>query len=306
MSNLGAASSGAQKKGSLRFVLSLVFWPGLLTLALVATGYGMTTEMPVIVFNLVYLTFALTIGVTERFMPHENQWLENDHQTFANLAHTLLNKGLVQVMVVVAATVGLAGAVQPELGSTDGIWPGDWPLFFQVVLALVIAEFGLYWAHRTAHEIPLLWRFHAVHHSVTRLWFINTGRFHFVDSFWSILLSQPLLFLLGAPMEAFLWVSAFTAFVGMLTHCNVETRTGPLNYVFNTPGLHRWHHSMDVEEGNKNYGENLMLWDLLFGTYFDADRRPPVNIGIEGPMPATFTGQLVQPFRKTGHQEIPS
>ena len=289
-----------------RYFVSLIVWPGLLATALVLTGLGMTTNSPILAFNAVYIGFALTVGVLERLMPHEQAWLKDDKQTFANLAHTLLNKGVVQVLVVVVATVGIAGAVQPEAGSTDGLWPGAWPMALQVVLGLFIAEFGLYWAHRLAHEIPYIWRFHAVHHSVTRLWFINTGRFHFVDSIFSIVLSQPLLFLLGAPMEVFLWVSAFTAFVGILTHANIEARTGPINFVLNTPGLHRWHHSMDLVEGNSNYGENLMVWDLIFGTYFDADRRPPVEIGIKGPMSPSFVGQLVQPFKQEGRQETPS
>ena len=166
----------------------------------------------------------------------------------------------------------------------------------QIILGLVVAEFGLYWAHRLAHEWPLLWRFHSVHHSATRLWFFNTGRFHFVDTNVSILLSQPLLFLVGAPKEIFIWTSAITAIVGMLTHCNVEMRFGLLNYVFNTPAVHRWHHSMNLEEGNKNYGENLMLFDHLFGSYFFAERRPPAVIGIKEAMPRTFWGQMLFPF----------
>jgi ornithine lipid hydroxylase len=301
-----AESEGRPTSARVRFVLSMFVWPVLLVSALVLTGLGMTTDSPILAFNAVYIGFALTVGLLERLMPFEKSWLENDKQTFANLAHTLLNKGVVQVLVVVVATVGIAGTVQPEAGSTDGLWPGAWPMWLQVILGLLIAEFGLYWAHRLAHEIPLIWRFHAVHHSVTRLWFINTGRFHFVDSIFSIVLSQPLLFLLGAPMEIFLWVSAFTAFVGILTHSNIETRTGPINFVLNTPGLHRWHHSMNLVEGNSNYGENLMVWDLIFGTYFDADRRPPAEIGIEGPMPASFVGQLAQPFRSEGRQGQPS
>jgi sterol desaturase/sphingolipid hydroxylase (fatty acid hydroxylase superfamily) len=74
-------------------------------------------------------------------------------------------------------------------------------------------------------------------------------------------------------------------------------RFGWLNLVFNTPGLHRWHHSLDLREGNKNYGENLVLWDLLFGTYFDDSRRtPPAKIGIREAMPATYLGQVLAPF----------
>lgn len=282
----------------LRYAVSVLVWPGLIGAALFLTWLGMQTEHAVMVFNAVYLGFALSIGVLERLMPHERSWLADDRQTFADLAHTLLNKGLVQVAVVVTATVGVAAAVEPSK-TVSGLWPEAWPLWAQALLGLAAAEFGMYWAHRLAHEVPLLWRFHAVHHSVTRLWFVNTGRFHFVDTFWSILLSQPLLYLLGAPLDIFLWVSAVTAFVGVMTHCNIETRTGFLGYLFNTPRLHRWHHSMNLEEGNRNYGENLMIWDLVFGTHFDtADREPPARIGIREEMPERFTAQLVYPFRR--------
>ena len=76
-------------------------------------------------------------------------------------------------------------------------------------------------------------------------------------------------------------------------------RFGVLNYIFNTPVVHRWHHSRIPEEGNTNYGENLMLYDVLLRTFYLPKRRPPANIGIDQPMPANFTGQLAQPFRNT-------
>jgi sterol desaturase/sphingolipid hydroxylase (fatty acid hydroxylase superfamily) len=167
-----------------------------------------------------------------------------------------------------------------------------------VILGLTVAEFGLYWAHRLAHEWVPLWRFHAVHHSSTKLWFFNTGRFHFVDTLKSMVFATPLLLGAGAPGDVIIWVGAITGFIGILTHCNVRMSFGWINFVFNTPGLHRWHHSMDLREGNKNYGENLMLWDLLFGTFYDdARRRPPAQIGIREAMPPTFLGQLAAPFR---------
>jgi sterol desaturase/sphingolipid hydroxylase (fatty acid hydroxylase superfamily) len=61
---------------------------------------------------------------------------------------------------------------------------------------------------------------------------------------------------------------------------------------------------MDLREGNKNYGENLMLWDLIFGTYFDdKTRRPPAEIGIRESMPAKFLDQIAAPFRWRHYQE---
>ncbi len=274
-------------------VLSYLLWPAIFGASLACTHLGLQSGQGVLVFNCTYLALAVGLFFLERVMPHERRWLENCGQIGPDLAHTLLNKGVVQVLLV---TVTVMGVVQAAAPSGGGLWPTAWPLAAQVALGLVTAEFGLYWAHRLAHEWPLLWRFHAVHHSVTRLWFFNTGRFHFVDTITSIVLSQPLLFLAGAPQEIFLWVSAITAFIGMLTHCNVEMRFGPINYIFNTPGLHRWHHSMELREGNKNYGENLMIFDLIFRSYFNENRRPPARIGIHAPMPEKFLSQLCHPF----------
>ena len=191
----------------------------------------------------------------------------NDGQTFANIGHTLPSKGVVQTVVIFSAVIGLASYVTPANEPGYGVWPRGWPMAIQVVMAIVVAEFGLYWAHRIAHEWKPLWRFHAVHHSVIRLWIVNTGRFHFVDSFKSIVVGMAILLALGAPMEVLIWLSAVTAFIGMLTHCNVDMRFGPLSWWFNTPELHRWHHSRDLREGNKNYSENIMLWDHMFGTF---------------------------------------
>lgn len=262
------------------------------------TVFGFSTGWPVLSFNIIYLTLAFLLLALERFMPHEVQWNENDGQTFANLAHTLLSKGVVQGLVVFGGVIGLTSYVTPLSEHGYGIWPREWPLFVQVVMGLTAAEFGLYWAHRIAHEWYPLWRFHAVHHSVTRLWVINTGRFHFVDSVVSILLGMSILLALGAPLEVVTWLSAITAYIGLLTHCNIEMRFGPVSWIFNTPGLHRWHHSRDLREGNKNYGENLMIWDHLFGTYFDEDRRPPADIGIAETMPSGFVEQVVWPFKQ--------
>ena len=117
-------------------------------------------------------------------------------------------------------------------------------------------------------------------------------------------LSQTPLYLLGAPLPVFLWISAITAFTGLLTHCNIDLRTGPLDFIFSTPGLHRWHHSKVLAEGNRNYGENLVLWDQLLGTYYNPARRPPTDIGIDGRIAQGFLRQLLQPFTPDGVRAI--
>jgi sterol desaturase/sphingolipid hydroxylase (fatty acid hydroxylase superfamily) len=279
----------------MRRALSYAWWPVLFAASVAAVTYGLQIGHAVLVFNIAYITLAVAIALLERAFPYEEAWLKNDGQVLPDIAHTLLNKGVAQVIVVLVTFMGAAELAAPKAGT---LWPEQWPFALQTILGLVIAEFGLYWKHRLAHEWPPLWRFHAVHHSVTRLWFLNTGRFHLVDTLTGLAVGMPVLLLLGAPKDILIMVSAITAIVGILTHSNVEMRCGVLNLVFNTPELHRWHHSKVLAEGNRNYGENLMLFDQLFGTYFNAARRPPADIGINQPMPKTFFGQLAVPFTR--------
>lgn len=296
-------NTGTGEYNALKYAMSWIAWPFLFMTCLGATAYGFSIKdpayMPYLCFNLSCLFLIVSLLWLERFMPHERNWYKADGQTWANIAHTLTSKGTSQILLMVNTYIGanmLTGGSSGLLGIQ--IWPSEWSLTAQVVLAVIVSEFMLYWAHRTAHEFMPLWRFHAIHHSVEKLWIVNTGRFHFIDSLYSIVLGILPLLALGASMEVVMWLGVVTAFIGMLTHCNVEMRFGILSWVFNTPELHRWHHSKVLREGNTNYGENIMLWDHVFRTFFHEDRRPPVNIGITEHMPVKFTQQLVWPFLK--------
>jgi sterol desaturase/sphingolipid hydroxylase (fatty acid hydroxylase superfamily) len=289
-----------------RRLLSWLIWPMIFFGGLVGAGLAFQSDSRILWFNVVYLCVVVVIALCERILPYETTWLAGDGETFNNLAHTLLTKGAVAIAATVGASLPIATAqiLQPMTASAYSFWPQSWPMFAQVCLGLLLAELGLYTAHRLAHEFLYLWRFHALHHSVTRLWVINTGRFHVMDSLFKIALSQIPLYLAGAPLTVFLWVAAVTAFIGLLTHCNIAVRTGFLDYIFSTPRLHRWHHSKDLREGNTNYGENLVIWDLLFGTYHNPDRPSPIDIGITGRVSRGFIGQLVQPFSRKGARQI--
>lgn len=279
-----------------KYYLSYITWPGLFVTCMAITGYGFAHDHPVLFFNLAYIFLMISLFFLERWMPHEKAWEAPDGQTLASILHTISSKGTVQGLLIFGGVIGLANVITPLSEGGYSIWPRGWPLWAQVSLGVAAAEFGLFWAHWAAHRIEFFWKFHAIHHSVKKLWFVNTGRFHFVDSLVSIILGLSILLAMGAPMEVVKWMSAVTAFIGMLTHCNVEMRFGPLSWIFNTPELHRWHHSQDLREGNKNYGENLMIWDVLFRTYFNENRRPPVDIGIKEQMPPKFRHQIMWPF----------
>ncbi len=280
-------------------LLAVLAWPGLLLSSAAILAVGFALGHPAIYFNLSYAWILLWLLLLERRLPYRRDWQRADGQLKADLGHTLLNKGLVQFTIIQLMSLEFfasrgSGAV------------GALPLAAQVMVGLFVTEFGLYWAHRLSHEWPLLWRFHAVHHSVHRLWIVNTGRFHFIDSNVSVLASVPFLLVSGISMDAIIWVSAITAYIGILTHCNVAMRGGWLNYVFNTPNMHRWHHSTNLDESNTNYGQNVLLWDQLFGTYFLKPESAPGVIGISERMPKRLLGQLAMPFIWKRYQAAPA
>jgi len=241
----------------------------------------------------------LVIAALERLVPWERTWNRSHGDLGEDVGLFVVNTAVIAVLqpLVLALAVGVAGHLAARYGV--GLWPAGWPLVWQLLPALVIGELFEYSFHRAMHEIPVLWRFHATHHSARRLYWLNSVRFHPIDLFFVATIRLAALVVLGAGQEVLALVTVFSAIHGAYQHANVPVRLGPLNWVFSMTELHRWHHSPDAREANHNYGGNLIVWDVVFGTRFlPEDREPPRAIGI-GDMPAFPQGllwQLAVPF----------
>jgi sterol desaturase/sphingolipid hydroxylase (fatty acid hydroxylase superfamily) len=240
------------------------------------------------------------LAIGERLLPYRDSWLHSQNDLRTDTAwfatNGLLNR-LLEPPVLAAAAVG-GGWLATRVGV--GLWPGHWPWLAQLVAALLVAEFFEYWFHRSMHEIDVLWRFHATHHSAPRLYWLNAVRFHAVDYVVVGIVKLIPLALLGAGVEVFALVNGFAAVHGAYQHANLPVRLGPLNWVFSMTELHRWHHSPKVSEANHNYGGNLILWDIVFGTRFlPDDRDAPAEIGMESlpEFPMGYWQQLISPLR---------
>jgi len=252
------------------------------------------------------------IALLERLVPYDREWSHSKGDLGLDVAwfttNSILNR-LLEPPILAAMVLG--GAWLGAFVGT-GLWPVNLPLLAQLVLALVIAEWVEYWVHRLMHENELLWRFHALHHSAPRLYWLNAVRFHPVDTLALGIGKLVPLALLGAPASVLGLVNVFSAVHGSVKHANIPARIGPLNWVFSMAELHRWHHSPLREEANHNYGGNLILWDVVFGTRFlPADRRPPSEVGLAPApdyprYPMNYFGQLLAPLRwKRGQAPFP-
>jgi sterol desaturase/sphingolipid hydroxylase (fatty acid hydroxylase superfamily) len=243
------------------------------------------------------------IALLERWFPYDREWSHSKGDLGLDVAWFATNSVLNRLLEppVLAATI-VVGAWLSARADT-GLWPSSWPLLAQLALSLVVAEWVEYWAHRLMHETEFLWRFHALHHSAPRLYWLNAVRFHPLDTLALGIGKLLPLALLGAPASVIALVNVFSAVHGSVKHANIPARIGPLNWVFSMAELHRWHHSRVVEEANHNYGGNLILWDVVFGTrYLPADRKPPSNVGLAEASdypryPMDFLGQLLAPIR---------
>jgi sterol desaturase/sphingolipid hydroxylase (fatty acid hydroxylase superfamily) len=282
-------------------VITWTVFPAVFLGAMTAGVYAQGTDLASFqVLAGILIPVALLLTLLERLHPHVTDWNRFQGDFGADTGHLLTSMVVVPELINVGIVVAIAGLGMGIAGQGEwGVWPIEWPLLAQWALAMVLTEFGQYWAHRWGHEWPLLWRLHATHHSAPRLWWYNAGRFHPLDT--AVQYSTQMLFVipLGCPAEVILLFTLFTGVHGMFQHTNLRMRLGPLNYVFSMAELHRWHHSQTVVESNANYGANLILWDLVFGTfYWPKDRDPPAAIGLTGlaAFPQTWLAQLGSPF----------
>ena len=181
----------------------------------------------------------------------------------------------------------------------SALWPHAWPIWLQAVLMILAVDFLRYWLHRAAHQNDTLWRLHSVHHSVEQMYWLNTARFHLIEKALQMTLdSLPFLLMAVDPTVLALYYVAY-ATNGFFQHCNIELRYGFLNYIVGSAETHRWHHSRIPRESNANYGNTVIVWDLLFGTWFLPQERAVQELGLQDPeYPKSFWALMRAPFSR--------
>ncbi len=243
--------------------------------------------------------------VTAIFVPLEHFFSVRKTQLFypgwsTNLIWYFLD-GMMTGLVLGPPTALIAWGVHSLLPTTvTGIAAGL-PLWAKMIAAMVVGEVGFYWGHRWSHHIPLLWRFHAVHHSAKPISYLVNTRAHPVDLVFTRMCGLVLLYATGlvgvtGPHPAL--IPALVLFVGSLwsyfIHSNVRVRLGWLEEVISTPAFHHWHHTLE-DHKDRNFSSMVPVMDRIFGTYY-LPKSWPAEYGTDTYMPETVAGQLLQPF----------
>ena len=282
------------KSGAVQFWARYLYVPMMLIGAngvmiwLVASGYSWWWALPVYVgaVAMSYLAeFSLPYDPAFN-VPHGD--LDRDFLYFFNYEISVFNS--VVLLPVVAF-----------LRPWEGIWPHDWPLWQQIVMAVVIADFGFMMVHYISHKVDWLWKFHAVHHSSERLYGVNGLIKHPVQITLEIAVGSAPLIILGISQEVALLLGFAAGVQLLLQHSKADYELGPFKYVLSAAPVHRFHHVNEPGEGDVNFGLFLNIWDQLLGTFrFDPAKRfteGDIGLADDSNYPKGYVEQLVEPFR---------
>ena len=267
-------------------------------------GYTIETgpvEASPMAFGLDWLILAFVVSAIlfmflEKVFPKYKEQVILRPEWRLDLFYFCFNHLLITVLLL-AANYFAARVFGWAINDTFQAWMQSLPILAQVLILVFCADFVLYWSHRAFHEVPALWKIHAVHHSVEHMDWMAGSRNHVVQTFVDRCLVMVPLYLLGTTKEALDLYVAFAAFQAVYVHANVGIPLGPLKYFLATPQYHHWHHSSQRPAIDTNYAVHMPFYDRLFGTYHMPGEHWPSDYGTTRRLPRTWVGQFLYPFR---------
>ena len=209
---------------------------------------------------------ALELAIPKRQLgaPKLRRWV-------TNLSIVAFGFAAVRLLGLVAAPLVAVGA---ELLAESRGWgllnALAWTAWVEVALALLVLDFAIWLQHLVSHKMPLLWRFHRMHHADLDIDVTTALRFHPVEIALSMLWKVAWVLALGPSALAVVLFEVILNACAMFNHANLDLPPAldrVLRLVIVTPDMHRVHHSIHRREHDANYGFNLAIWDRLLGTY---------------------------------------
>ncbi len=224
---------------------------------------------------LFFLLLELFISYREDSIPKMNRWLTNMGLTIFNcvILKLVFTAFLINcALYVTEKKIGLLNLVQM-------------PYWLKICATIFFMDFMHYVMHVISHQIPILWRFHRVHHSDLNLDVSTATRYHTGEIAISIFVKIGLVFFIGADLFAIVLIECILLVTEQFHHSSIKVSKKvdkAYGTVFVPPSMHRIHHSVENEERNSNYGTIFSFWDRAFGTYLSDVDQERIWVGVNG------------------------
>lgn len=197
------------------------------------------------------------------------------------------------IFIIVLATLLIDPILSPRVKEVIG----NQHIILQVIEVIIIADLGYYLIHRMFHENPVLWRLHAIHHSIEEMDWLAAHRVHPFDQILTRGLSLIIPYTFGFSTASITIFFIIFGWHSYLKHSNVNLRFGPLKWLLVSPTFHHWHHANEEHAFDKNYAGQLPILDIIFGTAILKETKGPDFYGTDTSVPSDFIGQLLLPFK---------
>jgi sterol desaturase/sphingolipid hydroxylase (fatty acid hydroxylase superfamily) len=264
--------------------------PNAIALVIVGDGLPYYWLAPVALMAL-GLSFA-----AERVAPYEPEWNHDHEDTARDVAHGIVYEicSFNSMVILPFLTIWIPWA--------GVVWPSSWPLALQLLLAVLLADIGVTLIHFWSHRLPILWRFHEIHHSSPRLYGLNGLVRHPVHQTLDLAVGFMPLVLLGLPLDIAVLLGFAITVQLLLQHSNADIRVGRFAEILAIGPVHRLHHVKWHGEGDVNFGLFLNVWDRMLGTFQLAKtelvREGEVGVDDGGDHRTSYINEMLRPFRR--------
>lgn len=250
----------------------------------------------------VFIGLFMFLAIAEYLFPRRKLAYSKVQRWLNNIAISAFNTLVVRIIFPIAGIGAALLAQEHQWGFFNLV---QTPAWLSILIFLFVFDLAIYWQHRLFHAVPLLWRFHRMHHTDLDYDLTTGSRFHPVSILISSFIKLVLVVVMGASVAAILIAEVLLNATAMFNHSNLSLPT-KLDRVIRrflvTPDMHRIHHSTDDVEHSHNFGFNFPWWDRLFGTYLDQPKLAHENLdigilGMQDKQSIHFFWLLLQPFR---------
>jgi len=247
-------------------------------------------------------TWLALFFVLERVFP-ATPWKASDtQQNFSQVKHLIQNFSLwlINILLSPLLVIGLT-AIAVEHGL-------HWSPFQvseiirenRLIVDLLILDLWIYAWHLMNHRLPLLWRFHQIHHLDEQLDSTSALRFHVGEVILSAILRMPVIIVFAIPLSSVIVFEILVTCAAIFHHTNVRLPVKVeryLSYIVITPSIHWVHHHAIRKDTDSNYGTVLSSWDRIFQTASETRRTESMVLGVENIKENHLVKLIFMPFK---------